>query len=184
MSVWHTEFNMNRANWKETFMTMACMMSMRSSDQSTKVGAVVVNQNNVVLAMGYNGWCRGTSPWGDDDPRHERPLKYLYTEHAERNAIYNSARQGTSLENCTIYVSIMPCMDCARAIVQVGIKHVVVHKDGQDAYNAAYGFDEHRWTEDHKHAAELFKEAGVELEWWSGKLIQPTATFNKQEICL
>jgi dCMP deaminase len=173
---------LKRAEWKETFMTMACLMAMRSSDKGTKVGAVVVNPTNVVLAMGYNGWCRGTSPWGDDDPRHERPLKYLYTEHAERNAIYNSARQGTSLENCTIYVTIMPCMDCARAIVQVGISKVIVHKDGQEAYDAAYGLADHRWTEDHKHAIELLAEAGVELEWWSGKLLQPKAFFNKQEV--
>lgn len=175
---------MKRANWDETFMTMAYLMAMRSSDQSTRVGAVVVNSSNVVLAMGYNGWCRNTSSWSATDPRHERPLKYLYTEHAERNAIYNSARQGTSLENCTIYVTIMPCMDCARAIVQVGITKVIVHKDGQDAYNAAYGFDEHRWTEDHKHAIQLFDDADVELKWWSGDLIKPSAVFNKRVIYL
>ena len=175
---------MQRTNWKEIFMTMACVMSMRSPDKSTKVGAVVVNESNVVLAMGYNGWCRGIEPWSDDDPRHERPLKYLHTEHAERNAIYNSARQGTSLENCTMYVTLMPCMDCARAIVQVGITKVIVHQDGTDAYNEAYGFDEHRWTVDHAEAIQLFQDAGVELEWWSGKLLHPVAYFNKQEFSL
>jgi len=56
---------MKRADWKETFMTMAYMMAMRSSDKGTRIGAIVVNPNNVVLAMGYNGWCRGTSPWED-----------------------------------------------------------------------------------------------------------------------
>lgn len=175
---------MNRTDWKETFMTMACLIAMRSSDKSTRVGAVVTNCQNVVLAMGYNGWCRGTESWTDDDPRHERPLKYMFTEHAERNAIYNSARQGTSLEGCTMYVTLMPCMHCARAIVQVGVKKVVVHKDGTDAYNEAYGFDEHRWTEDHKYAVQLFEDAGVELEWWSGALVTPKAYFNQKEIKL
>lgn len=175
---------MKRTDWNETFMTMACLISMRSSDESTKVGAVIVNSSNVVLAMGYNGWCRGVKPWDENDPRHQRPLKYLYTEHAERNAIYNSSNQGTSLNGCTIYVSIMPCMDCARAIVQVGIKKVIVHKNGQEEYNKAYDYDKHRWTTDCQHAEILFQEAGVEFEWWSGDLIKPLAYFNKKEIQL
>jgi len=64
------------------------------------------------------------------------------------------------------------------------INTVVVHKEGQDAYNEAYGLDEHRWTEDHKHAVQLFADAGVKLEWWSGSLVEPRAYFNQKEIKL
>jgi dCMP deaminase len=175
---------MKRTEWNETFMTMAYIMAMRSPDKKTRVGAVIVDKDNVVVAMGYNGWCRGSSPWGDDDPRHERPLKYMYTEHAERNAIYNSARKGVSLSDCTLYVTIAPCMDCTRAIVQVGINKVVIHHNGQEAYNQAYGLDEHKWTEDHKQATQLFEDAGVNVEFWTGDLVSPQAYFNEQIIKL
>lgn len=175
---------MKRTNWNETFMTMAYIMAMRSPDKKTRVGAIIVDEENVVVAMGYNGWCRGSSPWSDDDPRHERPLKYMYTEHAERNAIYNSARKGVSLSGGVLYVTIAPCMDCARGIVQVGIKKVVVHQNGQDAYNQAYGLDAHNWTEDHKQARQLFQDAGVELEFWEGDIVMPKAYFNEQVVDL
>jgi len=160
-------------------MTMAYIIAMRSSDKSTKVGAVVVDPNNVVVSMGYNGWCRGVEPWEDDDPRHQRPMKYLHTEHAERNAIYNAARQGKQLDGCKIYVSLLPCMDCARAIVQTGIQTVVMHTEGQEAFwNAFETKEEARWSVDHQECQKLFQEAGVELRWWSGKIISPFAFYN------
>ena len=89
--------------------------------------------------------------------RRTRPTKYLWMEHAERNAIYNAARAGTSMEGCSIYVDIMPCMDCARAIVQAGIREVVIAKERMDAYSSDQ-YDEHfRMVE------VLFGEAGVKI---------------------
>jgi dCMP deaminase len=71
-----------------------------------------------------------------------RPMKYLWIEHAERNAICNAARAGTATDRCTIYVEIMPCMDCARAIVQAGIVEVIVSAERMKAYSSDY-YNEH-----------------------------------------
>lgn len=88
------------------------------------MGAVIVGEDRTPGPNGYNGFPRTI----DDErvARHARPAKYLWTEHAERNAIYNAARVGVAVKGCTIYVTHMPCTDCAPAIIQVGIKRVVV----------------------------------------------------------
>ena len=92
----------------------------------------------------------------DDVPeRLERPTKYLWMEHAERNAIYNAARAGTSTEGCSIYVQIMPCMDCARAIVQAGIREVVISRQRMAQYSSEQ-YDEH-----FRNVEVLLQEAGV-----------------------
>ncbi|MEK7754711.1 MAG: deaminase, partial [Acidobacteriota bacterium] len=89
--------------------------------------------------------------------RLERPTKYLWMEHAERNGIYNAARAGTATQSCTIYVEIMPCMDCARAIVQAGIVEVVVSDQRMSRYASEY-YDEH-----FRKVEELFGEARVRV---------------------
>src|SRR4249919_3629015 len=94
-----------------------------SKDRSRKVGAVVADANFQVKVSACNGFPRGARE--DINSRYERPLKYLWTEHAERNAIYQAARNGIALEGCTMYVPWFPCMDCARAIVQSGISRLV-----------------------------------------------------------
>jgi len=106
-------------------MDLAHHVSSRSKDRSTKIGAVIVGLERTIKSTGYNDFPRKI----DDniEVRRQRPQKYLWTEHAERNAIYNAARLGIALEGCTIYVSgMLPCADCARAIIQSGIKGVVV----------------------------------------------------------
>lgn len=102
---------------------MAEYVSTKSKDKSTKVGAVIVGPNNEVLSVGWNGFPRGVND--DVEERHERPAKYEWTEHGERNAIYNAARHGIRLDGTTLYTTHDPCADCARAIVQSGIRHVV-----------------------------------------------------------
>jgi dCMP deaminase len=105
------------------FMSLAVTVSAASKDRSTKVGCVVVGPDNEIRSTGFNGFPRGVN---DNAPeRHERPAKYLWTEHAERNAIYNAARMGTALKHCRLYCTFAPCMDCARAIVQAGICEVI-----------------------------------------------------------
>src|ERR1039457_2505079 len=116
-----------------------------------------------------NGWCGYNSfPRGirDDVPeRLVRPTKYLWIEHAERNAICNAARAGTATEGCTIYVNIMPCMDCARAVVQAGIVQVVISAERMTQYSSDY-YNEHFGM-----VEVLFREAkvGVRRVWgcWS-----------------
>ena len=138
--------------WDERFMDLAEHIAQWSKDRSTKVGAVVVGSRRRVVAMGYNGFPRGVD---DDDPeRHERPAKYLWTEHAERNAIYNATE---SLEGCTMYLPWYPCMDCARAIVQVGITWLVaVEPDWKDP----------KGGDDFAAVRLLMSEAGVHVRWF------------------
>ena len=109
--------------WHNRFMEMAELIATWSKDASTKVGAVVVGENKEIRSTGYNGMVRGID---DNIPeRSERPIKYDFFEHAERNAVYNACLIGASLKGCVIYVTAMPCPDCARAIIQSGIKMVV-----------------------------------------------------------
>jgi dCMP deaminase len=110
-------------NWDRRFMGLACHVAEWSKDRSRKIGSVVVGPSHDVRATGYNGFARDV--FDNVDDRHERPAKYLWTEHAERNAIYNAARSGAVTEGCTLYVNLHPCAGCARAILQSGIQTVV-----------------------------------------------------------
>jgi len=144
------------ANWNKNFMDLAFHVSQWSKDRSTKVGAVIVDDKKTVISMGYNGFPRGCDD--DKEERHERPMKYLYTEHAEKNAIYNAARNGNSLDGKTLYVTtLFPCVDCAKAIIQSGIKKVVATKPD---------FDHERWGESFKVSLELFRETDVIVEYY------------------
>ncbi|MCK5297054.1 MAG: dCMP deaminase family protein [Alphaproteobacteria bacterium] len=139
--------------WDKRFLEVATLVASWSKDRSTQVGAVVVGSKKEIRAMGYNGFPRGVND--DIDERHERPVKYDFTEHAERNAIYNACYTGVSLDNCTIYVTHVPCSDCARAIIQSGIKRVVVKGDNQLRAS---------WQTSSEIAAAMFKETNVELD--------------------
>jgi dCMP deaminase len=131
---------------------MANHVATRSKDRSTKVGCVIVGPDNEVRSTGYNSFPRGIN---DDSPeRHERPEKYLWTEHAERNAIYNAARFGTPLKGCRAYLPWFPCMDCARALVQAGVVEVI------GAVRAG-----ERWDGEFARAKVLLKEAGVAIRF-------------------
>ena len=119
--------------WDEYFMGVAYLSGMRSKDPNTQVGACIVSEDNKILSMGYNGLPRGCSddefPW----TREGDPLdnKYFYTTHSELNAILNY--RGGSLENAKMYVTLFPCNECAKAIIQSGIKTIVYDSD---KYNA------------------------------------------------
>lgn len=103
-------------------MELARHVAKWSEDPITQVGCVVVGPGNEVRSIGYNGLPRRISKVPQ---RLERPEKYGWIEHAERNAIYAAARSGSPLEGCRLYVSWFTCLDCARAIIQVGIDEVV-----------------------------------------------------------
>lgn len=118
--------------WHKYFVQLATVVATRSKDPSTKVGCVLVGPDHEVLSTGFNGFPRGVreviNGLTDLDPvRWERPTKYLYVEHAERNAIYNAARHGVSLRGATAYMNFAPypCTDCARALIQSGIHAIV-----------------------------------------------------------
>ena len=112
-------------NWDEYFMGIAVLSSLRSKDPNTKVGACIVDKEHKVVSIGYNGMPRGVDENKVSWNRGEGlDSKYLYVCHAEFNAILNT-RNGAALEGCTLYVTLFPCNECAKAIIQTGIKEVV-----------------------------------------------------------
>jgi dCMP deaminase len=138
--------------WHEYFLNVCAVVAGKSKDESTKVGAVIVGPDHEIRSTGYNGFPRGVRELKD---RQHRPLKYRYTEHAERNAIYQAARAGVCTNKCTLYVnSLPPCADCARAIIQAGIVEV---------YFACADVPE-RWYDDWIISQTMFKESDVICE--------------------
>ena len=122
---------MKRANaisWETYFMGIAHLSALRSKDPNTQVGAVIVDQEHKVVSIGYNGFPKGCSddeyPWENEGSSLE--TKYVYVVHAELNAILNSPR---SVKGCSIYVSLFPCHECAKAIIQSGIQEIVYESD-------------------------------------------------------
>ncbi len=120
-------------SWDEYFMGVAKLSGMRSKDPNTQVGACIVSQDNKILSMGYNGFPIGCSddefPWArEGDPLEN---KYFYTTHSELNAILNY--RGGSLDGAKLYVTLFPCNECAKAIIQSGIRTIVY---GEDKYSA------------------------------------------------
>ena len=116
-------------SWDEYFMGVAMLSGMRSKDPNSQVGACIVSNDNKILSMGYNGFPKGCSddefPWArEGDPL---DTKYLYVTHSELNAILNY--RGGSLVGAKLYVSLFPCNECAKAIIQSGIKEVIYDSD-------------------------------------------------------
>jgi dCMP deaminase len=143
--------------WDSRFLRLAREIATWSKDRSTQVGAVIVGDDKTPGPYGYNGFPRAVDD--DVEDRHARPTKYKWTEHAERNAIYNAARIGVALKGCTMFVTHVPCADCARAIVQVGIIRVVADRAGmRDS-----GFAK-RWSGDEQITKKMLEEAGIALD--------------------
>jgi len=144
-------------DWDTYFINEAYLAAVKSKDLSTQVGAVIVGADRIPRSKGYNGPCRG---FDDDDPvLHERPLKYSYAEHAERNAIYNAAfTGGAPCKGCAIYMTNWSCDGCARAIVQSGITEVVVHAEAPPMVG---------WEESQEIARDIFRRAKVTMRTWS-----------------
>lgn len=111
------------SKWDRRFLDLASLISTWSKDRATQVGCCIVGPHREVRSLGYNGFPRGVND--DVANRHERPAKYLYTSHAEENAIYNASRFGASLLGCTIFCTHPACARCARGIIQAGITRAV-----------------------------------------------------------
>jgi dCMP deaminase len=149
-------------NWDKIYMSMCYLIATKSKDESTKVGSVITTKDNVVLSMGYNGIPRNI----EYKENHQiRPEKYHWFEHAERNAIYNAGRIGARLDLAhTIYIPWLPCSDCTRAIIQVGISKIIVHKQGNDI------MDNEHWKESHEVSLKMMEETNTELEYYDGDI--------------
>lgn len=144
----------------EYFLGMVEPLAKKSKDKSTKVGCVIVGPDNDIRTTGYNSFPRGIR---DDVPeRQERPTKYFYIEHAERNAIYCKALVGgPGLKGSRIYMDFLPCTDCARAIINVGIVEIIIAGDTYAEKKVAW---EQRWKESMMHAKIMLREAGVKVK--------------------
>lgn len=142
---------MAHISWNEYFMGVASLSAKRSKDPSTQVGACVVNQDKRIIGIGYNGFPMGCSdqeyPWGKG--ANYLDSKYPYVVHAEPNAILNCT---SSLKDATLYVTLFPCNECAKLIIQSGIKHVV------------YGSDKYHDQESFIASRRMFDSAGVTYE--------------------
>lgn len=139
-------------SWDEYFMGVSVLSGMRSKDPNTQVGSCIVGKDHRILSMGYNGFpngCRDEDfPW--DREGEELDTKYPFVTHSELNAILNY--RGGNLEGTTLYVSLFPCNECAKAIIQAGIKRVV------------YECDKYAGTSMNIAAKKMFDAAGVKYE--------------------
>lgn len=148
--------------WDEYFMGVSKLAGMRSKDPHTQVGACIVSDEHKILSIGYNGFPKGCSddefPW--DREGDTLNTKYAFVTHSELNAILNY--RGGSLEGTTLYVSLFPCNECAKAIIQAGIKKVVYDSDKYDG------------TPTNEASKRMFRAAGVEYQQYekTGRDIQ------------
>jgi dCMP deaminase len=140
-----------KTNWDKRFLDLAEHVSSWSKDPSTKVGAVIVNQDKQVLSLGYNGFPRGVE---DLEERYkDRPTKYLYVAHAERNALDNAF---TDTRGATLYTTLCPCNECSKSIIQKGIKRVVTNQMLDKDQSVRMNFEV---------SLAMFKESGVDLKF-------------------
>jgi len=148
---------MDQISWDEYFMCLAVITSKRSKDPSSQVGAVIVDCDHKVVSIGYNGMPRHIDDkdlsWNKNEGLDN---KYLYVCHAEFNAILN-VRNGSSVKDCTIYVTLFPCNECAKAMIQTGIKHVV------------YLSDKYSDRIETKASKKLLDLAGITYEQYTGR---------------
>lgn len=149
--------NKNYISWDEYFMGIALLSGKRSKDPSTQVGACIVNEENKIVGVGYNGFPQGCSdeefPWEREGEFLE--TKYPYVCHAELNAILNSIK---TTKNCKIYVGLFPCHECAKAIIQSGITEVV------------FLSDKYCGTESDRASKKMFQHAGVKYRQFKTEL--------------
>ncbi len=144
-------------NWDEYFINIAEQVKLKSKDNNTKIGVVLVGENNEIVSTGYNSFPRGIND--DVAERQDKPEKYFWFEHAERNCIYNAARIGVSTLGTTMYMTCgISCADCARAIISAGVKKIVL-RSGKGAMSP-------KWQESAERSNQMFKEAGIIVEFF------------------
>jgi len=145
-----------KESWDSRFLDLAEQIAGWSKDPSRKIGAVAIGSEGQVLAQGYNGFPRGIIDL--EDRYNDRQEKYKLVVHAEMNVIYNATFNGVSLKDSTLYVHGLPvCSDCAKGIIQVGVKRVVMRE--QEIPDI--------WKDSWQKTREMFDEAGVKWEFYS-----------------
>ena len=143
--------------WVEYFQNLAHQVKLKSKDINTQIGAVIVGKDKEIVSTGYNSFPRGVNDYKLE--RQERPEKYYWFEHGERNAIYNAARIGVSTKGCTMYLSCgVPCADCARGIINSGITRIFCERNESTKGEQWLASVERSW--------EMLEEAGVEVKFY------------------
>ena len=145
-----------KRDWNKQFMGLAKHYATWSKDIKTGVGCVIVSETNNEISMGYNGFPRGAND--SINERYYKPLKYAWTEHSERNAIFKAAKEGHSTDGCKMYVTYFPCHECARAIIQAGIKEIITYEPD---------FSHEKWGESWNIALDMFEECGVKITYYN-----------------
>lgn len=149
-------------NWVTYFRDLANTVKRKSKDNYTQIGAVIVGNDHEIVSTGYNSFPRGLND--NVKERQERPEKYYWFEHAERNAIYNAARIGVSTKGTTMYLSCgLPCADCARGIINSGITRIFCER-----VDVTKG---ERWKESQERSWDMFIEADVKICFYDDYLI-------------
>ncbi len=155
--------------WDEYFMGMALLSARRSKDPQTQVGACIVSEYKKVVGLGYNGFPIGCSddelPWDREGDFLE--TKYPYVCHAELNAILNSTKD---LHNCKIYVALFPCHECAKAIIQSGIKEVI------------YLSDKYNGTDSNRGSKIMFKKSGIKYRQLETNISKVELSFKVEGV--
>lgn len=151
--------------WDKYFISLAYFIALRSKDESTKCGAVIVDEDNIIRSTGYNSFVRGIQD--NILERQLRPEKYLWFEHAERNAVYNSIIRP---KGCKIYVTGHPCARCASAIIQSGIIKVIY------CHRPEFHSD---WNDDIKIAKQMFNEANIEMSIYTEDIQREIYKFTR-----
>jgi dCMP deaminase len=145
--------------YSQVYLKIAYELALNSPDTSTQNGAVLV-KDNVIIGQGWNAPPTGIKL---TDDMLVRPQKYLYFEHAERNAIYDAAKLGKSTDGSVLYCPFIACVDCGRAIIQAGVKKIVGHLPFKPQ-------EGDRWYESCAVSFGMLEESGVEVVWYDGKL--------------
>ena len=151
------------------WLALSASKGLESSDPKTKIGCIIVRPDKSILSEACNNFPTGVVD--SIENRQSAPDKYLWIEHAERNAIYLAARRGISTEGCTIFVDLTPCVDCARAIVQAGLIEVVINHDRNIEYRSE------RYSSEQAVSLEMLEEAGILI-----RFVSPLLITSKNEV--
>lgn len=151
------------------WLTRCALKGRESPDPRTRVGCIIVGTDRIVRCQACNTYPIGVRD--DVQERAEPPLKYIWMEHAERNAIYLAARRGVSTEGCTMFVELTPCVECARAIIQAGIVQVVINQERAAEYRGD------RYSGEHSTAVAMLAEAGIAV-----RVVSPSAEVGKGKV--
>jgi dCMP deaminase len=165
-------------SWDQYFMTMAYLVSMKSKDPSTRVGAVIVGPDHEIRATGYNGLPRGVA---DHRYRYEdREYKLLAVNHAEENAILHCAMNGISAKSCVLYTPWLPCSRCTKSIIQSGISEIVYDVN----FPGNIAGQERDWGRSMEISKEMLNEVGIVVRGFSGKMIRIEGLYKADVVKL